>query len=194
MPRIIHFSVCPSLPAEIEYPEEPFQHLHRFTRDEAQVFCGRGNEIRTLYLDVTHEDSAPVILYYGQSGVGKSSLLDAGLFPRLEKDYQVKYIRRSRWGIDRDLIESFRNTEESMTGRAPTDRDSITRECLEDEARWLLGEWKQAESAGKPIVVILDQIEEAWSQNTGADGTAEIADLAMILRTVFREKNTPAHR
>ena len=73
-------------------PEMPFLGLQYFKKEHAAIFFGRGAEIRKLYNDITGKQS--IILFYGKSGVGKSSLLDAGLAPRLEKDYTVKYIRR----------------------------------------------------------------------------------------------------
>ena len=65
-------------------PETPYRGLQRFTRDEAAVFFGRGRAIRELYNLVIDPGTRPVILYYGPTGVGKSSVLDAGLVPRLE--------------------------------------------------------------------------------------------------------------
>ena len=60
----------PSLPP-LDLPERPFRHLRWFGREHAELFFGRGNEIRSLYQQVTASDSAPIILFYGQSGVGK---------------------------------------------------------------------------------------------------------------------------
>ena len=88
----------PDLPQK-QLPERPFVFLRPYTKDHAQLFFGRGQDIRALYNRVTDEKGAPVILFYGQSGAGKSSLLDAGLVPRLEnspdQDYEVIYLRRN---------------------------------------------------------------------------------------------------
>ncbi len=95
----------PKLPADIVPPPEPFRHLERFTREHARVFFGRGRAIRDLYDLVRNPGTAPVILYYGPTGVGKSSVLDAGLFPRLEEGYQVRYLRR---GLNLGLLGTLR--------------------------------------------------------------------------------------
>jgi hypothetical protein len=88
----------PDLPAT-QLPERPFVFLRPYSKAHAQLFFGRGQDIRALYNRVIDEQGAPVILLYGQSGAGKSSLLDAGLLPRLENslehDYQVIYLRRN---------------------------------------------------------------------------------------------------
>ena len=83
----------PDLP-KLNLPEKPFLFLRRYQREYAEIFFGRGTSIRKLYDRATAETAAPVILFYGQSGVGKSSLLDAGLLPRLEQVAEVKYLRR----------------------------------------------------------------------------------------------------
>lgn len=84
----------PEIPKTYDLPETPFLFLKRYERQHAEIFFGRSYYIRDLYNRVSDPNSPPVILLYGQSGVGKSSLFDAGLNPRLEKDYKVIYIRR----------------------------------------------------------------------------------------------------
>ena len=158
----------PALSADLGFPEEPFQHLRRFTRDEARVFFGRGPEVLSLYSDITSKHGPAVTLYYGQSGVGKSSLLDAGLLPRLEKDYQVVYVRRSASGIVSDVRQTF--------------------EGVGNESReWLLQSWKAKEASGKPLILILDQLEEAWTHGTSQEGNAEIEQLSEWLAATFRK-------
>jgi hypothetical protein len=83
----------PKLP-KMNLPEEPFRFLRRYEPEHAEIFFGRGRYIRQLYDRITSEKAAPIILFYGQSGAGKSSALASGLLPRLEKEADVKYIRR----------------------------------------------------------------------------------------------------
>ena len=84
----------PSLPVS-DLPETPFRHLSWFGEQHAEVFFGRGYQIRNFTERVTAPNTAPVILLYGQSGVGKSSLLAAGLLPRLKASpHTVRYVRR----------------------------------------------------------------------------------------------------
>lgn len=94
------------LPTEILPPEKaPFVGLDYFTRREARVFFGRNTEIRELYDLVTHTYTRLALLY-GQSGVGKSSLLFAGLLPRMEQDWDILSRRRTySKGLAKDLDE-----------------------------------------------------------------------------------------
>ncbi|MEL6193069.1 MAG: AAA family ATPase [Bacteroidota bacterium] len=94
----------PELPVDIQLPEEPFLFFKRYERKDAAVFFGRSAYIRELYHRVTDQDSPPLVLLFGQSGVGKSSLFDAGLRPRLEKIHHTVYLRRD---ADRGLIHTL---------------------------------------------------------------------------------------
>jgi len=84
----------PEIPQTYDLPETPFLFLKRYERQHAEIFFGRSYHIRALYNRIGDAKSDPIILLYGQSGVGKSSLFDAGLNPRLEKKYTVIYVRR----------------------------------------------------------------------------------------------------
>jgi len=133
----------PPLPKR-DLPESPFlKPLARYTAEEAEVFFGRGYQIRKLYERATVPGGAPIILLYGQSGVGKSSLLDAGLLPRLAaSNYEARYRRRDQQrGLLGSLMEALRPGAEGLT----------------------LGEVWHAEEGrlGRALVAILDQVEES---------------------------------
>ena len=85
----------PEIPPIFNLPETPFLYLSRYERKHAEIFFGRSYYIRSLYTAITDKNSPPILLFYGQSGVGKSSLLDAGLQPRLEQSHQIIYLRRN---------------------------------------------------------------------------------------------------
>ncbi len=52
------------------------------TVDDQRRFFGREQEIEELYLRIL---SVPLVVQFGKSGLGKTSLLQAGLFPRLRQ-------------------------------------------------------------------------------------------------------------
>jgi WD40 repeat protein len=166
----------PDLPLIDLPPSSPFKHLDWFTRNDAWVFFGRGREIRDLYEAVTASDAAPIVLLFGETGVGKSSLLAAGLIPRLEASHVVVYLRRvGTLGLAGTLAGAF-----------------------EDERRaggnGLGAAWRaREEQTGKPLVVILDQAEEAWTRPLG--GEKEEENLAAALRSIFAvPENRPRGR
>jgi hypothetical protein len=68
----------------IEKDGSPYPGLMHFTRKYAPVFFGRDREIRAI-LDCMRTPDGRFILISGESGVGKSSVVDAGILPRLEQ-------------------------------------------------------------------------------------------------------------
>jgi len=60
--------------------ENPWPGLASFREQDEHFFKGRGPDIEKLYSLVNRER---LTVLFGVSGLGKSSLLQAGLFPRL---------------------------------------------------------------------------------------------------------------
>ena len=63
-------------------PQNPWPGLRAFTENDQEFFFGRERETADL-LDLVQR--SPVVVLYGQSGLGKTSLLQAGLFPGLKR-------------------------------------------------------------------------------------------------------------
>ena len=147
----------------VELPDQPYRHLEPFTRAHAAVFFGRKRKVRQLHAAISDEGGAPIVFLYGPSGVGKSSLLDAGVRPRLEQTHAVVYLRRaSKVGLVAQL--------HALLG-AP--------------AGGLGGAWRDRErELDQPLVVLLDQVEELFTQ-PGPDGPHELARLIEALQAVF---------
>ncbi|MEM6261920.1 MAG: SUMF1/EgtB/PvdO family nonheme iron enzyme [Bacteroidota bacterium] len=76
----------------------PFVGLRPFKRQHARLFFGRSREIYELCHKLLQTDAGAgprLLLLDGYSGTGKSSLLQAGLIPRIEaQGWQVAYARR----------------------------------------------------------------------------------------------------
>ncbi|WP_312318762.1 winged helix-turn-helix domain-containing protein [Stenotrophomonas sp.] len=66
-------------------PGSPFRGLDAFDSDDAAVFFGRSAAVETLVqaLEAQWQQQCAFVLLVGASGSGKSSLLNAGLIPRL---------------------------------------------------------------------------------------------------------------
>jgi hypothetical protein len=70
-------------PAGVADPENPWPGLASFTESDSPFFHGRNDEAEEL-LRLIRRDSLTML--YGQSGLGKTSLLQAGLFPKLRDE------------------------------------------------------------------------------------------------------------
>lgn len=100
-----------------KYPTgSPFKGLAYFTEKDAKLFFGRGQEIRQIYNIICERN---IVFFYGQSGVGKSSLLFAGLKPRMNfKGWNIVYIRRET-GVDlaiklREYTSNLKSTDKQL--------------------------------------------------------------------------------
>lgn len=100
---------------DMGYPEAPYLGFHRFEERHARVFFGRKPDIR-LILDRLMGHPDKILLLYGASGAGKSSLIEAGLAPRLRaRGWAVEICRRDR---DRGLLADMAAGYEALAGRA----------------------------------------------------------------------------
>ena len=146
-------------------PPKPYpEPLQRFTARDAAVFFGRGQAIRALYGLVTSNVSRPVILYAGPTGVGKSSVLDAGMTPRLAASHRVVYLRRN---ADLGLLGTL------LHGLATDPKSPATELSLA---------WREAEANAQPLALILDQAEEAFTRPLAVAPPADTGDAAALRR------------
>ena len=136
----------PPLGANYKIPERPYVSIRGHDKEDAQIFFGRNAEIREIYDWATQDTSTPVMLFYGQSGSGKSSLLRAGVWPRLESRASIGYFRR-----EEDLTDDLNLGLSSTTHIADPEQAATA---------WLHND--------KPIVVLLDQVEEVITHSTAA--------------------------
>ncbi len=83
--------------------DHPWLGLTPFTPQTKEYFFGRDREIRDLFLRTREQ---PLTILYGQSGLGKTSLLGAGLIPKLEVEgYRPCLIRLGYEPSDRSAID-----------------------------------------------------------------------------------------
>ena len=77
----------------------PFKFLDSYTKDDRDIFFGRDREIEELYQRVFE---SKILLVYGVSGTGKSSLIHCGLANKFqETDWLPLVIRRGGNIIER---------------------------------------------------------------------------------------------
>ena len=71
--------------------ENPWVGLASFTEEQSEYFYGRDDEIAALFRLLKRET---LTVLFSQSGLGKTSLLQAGLFPQIRQaDFLPVYIR-----------------------------------------------------------------------------------------------------
>ena len=139
----------PPLPDEA-LPAEPFRYLERYQAGDASLFFGRCRELKAIIHAL--EGDRRIILLYGQSGVGKSSLLEAGVEPRLRRRYDIRATRRTR---ERGLAGDLRHAL-GVPGASAAQLDVA---------------WAALEATrdARPLVILLDQVEETWTRERTGD-------------------------
>lgn len=200
-------------------PPNPYRGLLRYSDKQASLFFGRGQDIRRLFQAL--ESKFPVILFYGKTGVGKSSLLDAGLLPRVKDKYQVIYIRRNKaLGLYETFINNLLQRKENSIDQKDAqkvldpktltelkkqlvklNKKELTPEVKDlisllirdikvkaniNVANPLVQIWNHLEKEKKPLLVVLDQVEEAFTKPMREfSSEVELQKLCKALKELF---------
>jgi WD40 repeat protein len=189
-------SVQFSSPAEISpaaavlSPQQPWPGLAAYDEQSQEYFCGRQEESATLLRLVLQ---SPLTVLYGKSGLGKTSLLKAGLFPLLRKELDLS--RGERYlPIYVRLTLSSTKAEPVLNQVKTILKDELERveaefpPMLMDETLWEylhrrdLEIWGPENFLMSPVFV-LDQFEELFSKGAGSAGRTEetFRDLADLV-------------
>lgn len=139
-----------------------------FAADQQHLFFGRERAVRELYNRLQLEQ---LVVLYSKSGLGKSSLINAGLLPRIQKEgrWQPITIRFNAW------------TEGKTETPAQIARDLILRDFdqptflpkifPDDRSLWYAAKTRQLntpDSAGKGLLLVFDQFEELFTYPEGS--------------------------
>ena len=92
----------------------PFQILDAYEKEDKDIFFGRDAEVEQLY-DLVFQSN--LTLVYGESGTGKTSLIQCGLANRFaQSDWFNVYVRRQE-DINQSLLETLKKfqVEESKS-------------------------------------------------------------------------------
>jgi formylglycine-generating enzyme required for sulfatase activity len=136
---------------DVAPPERPYKFLDYFTDKDRHLFFGRNSEIRSLTEQII---SSRFFVLFGRSGVGKTSILRAGVIPELEAmGVSCLYVRFSKdpeWAIKKELLQLWNSIEDSN----PPDPNLVLPEYILETSNRLPG----------PLVIFIDQFEEFETQ------------------------------
>jgi len=139
----------PDLDPNQELPANPFIRFEAYTSDMAPLFFGRDVEIRELFHLIVNETQVRTTVVFGPVGVGKTSLIQAGVVPRLRQLFPVATLQLSRElfslsGMQRILEEEPVEGEEAL--------------LLDFAFRW----HQRQPGPGERSALFLDQFEELF--------------------------------
>ncbi|MEM8899565.1 MAG: SUMF1/EgtB/PvdO family nonheme iron enzyme [Bacteroidota bacterium] len=155
-----------------------------FRKEDQAIFFGRDTDIRQLSRLIKLE---PTVVLSGKSGLGKSSLLNAGVMPKLELEgYETLSIRLG--AFDEKLRENptFSTPRDNLFIKLREDEKSndashkLTKLSSFEESLWVQAKKKELlNPLKKGLVLVLDQFEElfTWSSDEILAFRQELAEL-----------------
>jgi hypothetical protein len=163
----------------------PFKFLDAYNSEDTGIFFGRDEEIAALYEMVFQ---SPVLLVYGASGTGKTSLIQCGLASRFQShDWLALSIRRGS-NINISLEKALADAGGKSTGTEDLDWLNEIMEEQEDipESKTLSPLEKVFKSiylnSFRPIYLIFDQFEELFILGSKKEQTQFINTVKEILQ------------
>jgi len=121
--------------------KSPFKFLDPFELSDRDAFFGRDKEIKELYKLVF---KTPLLLIYGLSGTGKTSLIQCGLASQFDgPDWLPLWIRRQT-NLNESLAGALKRVLPTAEGEIPAQISQLYRHYL------------------RPVFLIFDQFEELF--------------------------------
>jgi hypothetical protein len=167
--------------------ETLFIGLQSYSEAQSNIFFGRDEEIERL-TNLVKANTLTIV--FGKSGTGKTSLLNAGVFPPLRKDYFLPFRIRLEFNDDSpDLVTQIKNILKSEI-----DKYGFKVGLYPDaETLW---EYFHSEQLWKSVtpILIFDQFEEIFTlaKKGNRFGSKELADfweeLADLVENSIPEK------
>lgn len=156
----------------------PYPGLSAFTEADSAVYFGRDAQIADLVrrLHALDRDAAArFVCVTGASGSGKSSLVHAGLLPRL---------RTRRWRILPVVVPAgmpLAALDEALTGESGGTPGELMREMLRDPGAMARAVARLARGTRGRLLLVVDQFEELVTLSGEADRELFLAQLAGAL-------------
>jgi WD40 repeat protein len=174
----------------------PYPGLEAFAESDAGVFFGRERRLAdalNIIGGLCRRVDSRILTIIAASGVGKSSFLRAGLWPRLSRQGLAPLVvLRPAAGIisgrDGGLIHSlsdwFRRAGRSV---APADlRKRFARRTIEEALSLVLGDAQQAAGEGRTLILGIDQAEELFDTSDEARAKEAMELFAALLALLAR--------
>ncbi len=137
--------------------QSPFKFLDAYTKDDRDIFFGRDREIEEMYQKVFE---SKMLLVYGISGTGKTSLINCGLANKFEdSDWLPVYVRRGRSileSLERELGKVALSKIQSAVGNRQSAKKNFTGDQIVKALQSIYLDHF------KPIYLIFDQFEELF--------------------------------
>jgi WD40 repeat protein len=149
----------------------PFKFLNSYSKEDKGIFFGRDEEINALYELVFQ---SPIVIVYGTSGTGKTSLINCGLAGKFQPhDWLPLMVRRGNNindSLEKVLLDAGGNTSaftaaSNWLDEWSDDPGSVTTD-LSPAGKSIKALFQKT---FKPVYLIFDQFEELYVLGTKAE-------------------------
>jgi len=149
--------------------EGPYRGLLPFEEHHERLFFGRDQEIGRCLSSL---ESSNILTLMGSSGAGKSSLVKAGLLPRLRKDGDICLVnmrpgREPFKNLAEPLVTRLQETDVTMPSVAPggvsseeMSSDELANDLRKDPGMVARLLHRLAKDRGQRVLLFIDQLEE----------------------------------
>ncbi|MBW4477809.1 MAG: caspase family protein [Tolypothrix brevis GSE-NOS-MK-07-07A] len=141
---------------KLDEKNNPYRGLSSYDEKDSNLFFGREEQIKKLYQKVV-DNKQQLTLVLGASGTGKSSLVKAGLIPKLRDDKTWRILPPFRPG--ESPLKSLNNVLESVKQLSIPSSPEVTSSRFFTPAEESLGNWFKNNPQAK-LLVVIDQFEE----------------------------------
>ncbi|WP_131785941.1 trypsin-like peptidase domain-containing protein [Protofrankia symbiont of Coriaria ruscifolia] len=165
--------VWPDVLADRTIPPNPYRGLSVFRSSDRNLFFGREADTERL---ITEVETKSLVVLFGASGVGKSSLLRAGLIPRLDDrgDWLSVLVELDQDPLDTLALELARTNglpPGSSTGRLDAFIGQLRDDGLAKTLRRL------SRIASRSVLVVVDRFEQLLQEEVDEAERSEFLGL-----------------
>jgi TIR domain/AAA ATPase domain len=177
--------------AKRDFNKSPFPYAFRYESDDAHLFRGRDKEVDTIVSQLNamrHSYDNRALILHGSSGAGKSSLVRAGLYPKLARTSNFWIVTELFKTEDKPVDVLLDRLYHSLTSADVTAKYAARaikgiRSATEEKLAGAL-EGVTALLDGKSLVLIVDNLDRYCNHDT-----PQSKRLLVLLRAAIRTRS-----
>ena len=136
-----------------------------FTERQKNIFYGRDNDIKKLHKLISLRNQ---VLVYAKSGIGKTSLLNAGVLPKLEQKFNIIKIRFNAYDKQNFVSPTNKVISNIKNKFEETDKQTILHTIAQNndykKTLWhYLKQYNLLHKQDIEFILVFDQFEELFS-------------------------------
>ncbi len=177
--------------ANHDLPLNPFVGLRPFSTDESRLFFGRKQAARDLFAAVR---ISRFLLVSGESAIGKTSLVQAGLVPLLKEDtanenWKIIIFRPGEYplrSLGQSILDFHEEGELELLHGFPED-------VRKGGCEALLSYLREIAAPDERILIIIDQLEDIFQVAARVDNAGDLQRFVHLITELQEQEQMPVH-